>query len=57
MSSMRRTGNLWVLTNDDHVNFRIATADPRAPATWTTLVPGSDRTYSCASSPRTVTIC
>ena len=38
-------GKLWVLTNDDHVNFRIATADPRSPATWTTLVPGSDRTY------------
>lgn len=38
-------GTLFVLTNDDHVNFRIATADPRTPAKWTTLVPGSDRTY------------
>ena len=38
-------GSLWVRTNDDHVNFRIATADPRSPASWTTLVPGSDRTY------------
>jgi oligopeptidase B len=38
-------GKLFVLTNDDHVNFRIATADPKAPGTWTTLIPGSDRTY------------
>ncbi len=38
-------GKLWVLTNDDHVNFRIATAGPKTPATWTTLIPGSERTY------------
>ncbi|MDQ3080369.1 MAG: S9 family peptidase [Pseudomonadota bacterium] len=38
-------GKLWILTNDDHVNFRVATADLRAPAKWTTLIPGSDRTY------------
>jgi len=38
-------GKLFVLTNDDHVNFRIATADPAKPAVWTTLIPGSDRTY------------
>ena len=38
-------GKLWILTNDDHVNFRIATADPKAPAKWTTLIAGSDRTY------------
>ena len=38
-------GKLWVLTNDDHVNFRVATANPKAPAKWTTLIPGSDRTY------------
>ena len=38
-------GKLWIHTNDDHVNFRIATADPKAPGKWTTLVPGSDRTY------------
>ena len=24
-------GRLWILTNDDHVNFRIAEADPEAP--------------------------
>ena len=38
-------GKLWILTNDEHVNFRIATADPKAPGKWATLVPGSDRTY------------
>ena len=38
-------GSLWILTNDDHVNFRIASADPARPADWTTIVAGSDRTY------------
>jgi len=38
-------GKLWILTNDDHVNFRIASADPKAPGKWTTVIPGSDRTY------------
>ncbi len=38
-------GKLFVLTNDDHVNFRVATADPRTPAKWTTLIPGTDRVY------------
>ena len=38
-------GKLWILTNDDHVNFRIASADPKRPAEWTEVVPGSDRTY------------
>ena len=38
-------GKLWILTNDDHVNFRIATADPAVPADWTTAVAGSDRIY------------
>ncbi len=38
-------GKLWILTNDDHVNFRIASADPKAPAKWSTVVAGSDRTY------------
>ena len=38
-------GKLWVLTNDDHVNFRIATADPAKPGDWTTVIPGSDRAY------------
>ncbi|MDB5719722.1 MAG: family peptidase, partial [Alphaproteobacteria bacterium] len=38
-------GRLWVLTNDEHVNFRLAEADPEQPGTWTTLIPGSDRVY------------
>jgi oligopeptidase B len=38
-------GQLFVLTNDAHVNFRIATADPKTPGKWTTLVAGSERTY------------
>ncbi len=38
-------GKLWILTNDQHVNFRIVTADPKAPGEWTELVAGSDRTY------------
>ena len=37
-------GRLWVLTNDEHVNFRIATADPAAPGDWSELIAGSDRT-------------
>jgi oligopeptidase B len=38
-------GRLWILTNDDHVNFRLAEADPARPEEWTTIVPGSERVY------------
>lgn len=38
-------GKLWVLTNDDHVNFRLAEADPARPSEWKTVIPGSDRVY------------
>jgi oligopeptidase B len=38
-------GKLWILTNDNHINFRIASADPKKPETWSEVVPGSDRTY------------
>ena len=38
-------GKLWILTNDDHVNFRIAEADPASPEIWRTMVEGSDRVY------------
>jgi oligopeptidase B len=38
-------GKLWILTNDDHVNFRIAEATPERPGEWRTLVPGSDAVY------------
>jgi oligopeptidase B len=38
-------GKLWILTNDDHVNFRLAEADPAKPGEWTTVIEGSDRVY------------
>ena len=38
-------GKLWIHTNDDHVNFRIAEADPANPAEWRTVIAGSDRVY------------
>ena len=38
-------GKLWIYTNDDHVNFRLAVADPQSPETWETVIPGSDRVY------------
>ncbi|MGZ8419517.1 MAG: S9 family peptidase [Allosphingosinicella sp.] len=38
-------GKLWILTNDEHVNFRIAEADLAAPGEWRTVIPGSDRVY------------
>jgi oligopeptidase B len=38
-------GRLWILTNDDHVNFRLAEADPKRPDVWKTVIPGSDRVY------------
>ena len=38
-------GKLWILTNDEHVNFRLAEATPAAPGTWRTVIPGSDRVY------------
>ena len=38
-------GSLWVLTNEDHVNFAIKRADPAAPGEWETVVEGSERTY------------
>jgi len=36
---------LWVLTNDDHVNFRLAEAGWDKPAEWKTVIAGSDRVY------------
>ncbi len=38
-------GKLWILTNDEHVNFRLAEADPASPGSWKTVIPGSDRVY------------
>ncbi len=40
-----RDGKLYILTNDDHVNFRIATAPLDKPDQWTTLIAGSDKHY------------
>jgi oligopeptidase B len=40
-----RDGKIWVLTNDDHVNFRLATAPIDKPDQWTTVIAGSDKTY------------
>jgi oligopeptidase B len=38
-------GKLWIHTNDDHVNFRLAEADTAHPEQWRTVIPGSDRVY------------
>lgn len=40
-----RDGVLYIHTNDEHVNFRIATASLDKPGEWKTLIPGSDRHY------------
>ncbi len=38
-------GTLYIHSNDDHINFRLATADMDAPGEWTTLIAGSDEFY------------
>lgn len=38
-------GKLWIVTNDDHVNFRLAEATPADPGNWKTVIAGSDRVY------------
>jgi oligopeptidase B len=38
-------GKFWILTNDDHVNFRIAEADPADPGDWRNVIAGSDSVY------------
>ncbi len=38
-------GKLWILTNDNHVNFRVVTANPARPGDWQELIAGSGRTY------------
>src|SRR3546814_16603520 len=38
-------GKLWILTNDDHINFRLAEADPAKPEDWATVIAGSDDIY------------
>lgn len=38
-------GKLYILTNDDHVNFRLATATLDNPGEWNTLIAGSNDFY------------
>jgi oligopeptidase B len=38
-------GKLWIHTNDDNVNFRLAVADLANPEEWETVIEGSDRVY------------
>jgi oligopeptidase B len=38
-------GRLFILTNDEHPNFRVATATLDKPDQWTTLIAGSDNVY------------
>jgi oligopeptidase B len=40
-----RDGTLYVLANDTHENFRLATAPVASPGDWTTLIEGSDAFY------------
>ncbi|GAA4048729.1 S9 family peptidase [Parerythrobacter jejuensis] len=40
-----RDGTLFIHTNDDHINFRLATASLNAPGEWSTLIAGSDEFY------------
>lgn len=40
-----RDGEIWVLTNDNHVNFRVAKAKLTSPDQWEEVIAGSDRHY------------
>ncbi len=40
-----RDGTLYVLANDTHENFRLATASLASPSEWSTLIEGSDDFY------------
>lgn len=40
-----RDDTLFILTNDTHENFRLATAPLSSPGEWTTLIEGSDAFY------------
>jgi len=42
---------LYILTNDDHVNFRLATASLDNPGEWATLIAGSDAFYLTGMTP------
>jgi len=38
-------GRLWILANDEHINFRLAEADPAAPELWNTVIPATEEVY------------
>ena len=40
-----RDGTIFIHTNDDHINFRLATASLEKPGEWTTLIGGADDFY------------
>lgn len=40
-----REGELFVWTNDDHINFRFAKAGVATPGEWETVIAGSDEFY------------
>ncbi|MFN4240162.1 MAG: S9 family peptidase [Erythrobacter cryptus] len=40
-----REGEVWVLTNDEHINFRLAKAPLDRPDAWETVIAGSNDFY------------
>ncbi|WP_086619300.1 S9 family peptidase [Erythrobacter tepidarius] len=40
-----RDGEVWVWTNDNHINFRLAKAKLESPGEWQTVIAGSDDFY------------
>ena len=40
-----RDGELWVWTNDDHINFRLAKASLETPGEWQTVIAGANDFY------------
>lgn len=40
-----REGELFVWSNDEHINFRLAKADLATPGEWETVIAGSDEFY------------
>ncbi len=40
-----RDGEVWVWTNDNHINFRLAKAKLETPGDWQTVIAGSDDFY------------
>jgi len=38
-------GRLWIVTNDEHINFRLVSAEVAKPGEWREEIAGSGRTY------------